>query len=119
MGGLGLSSIILSTKGQRIGDIAADTTVISLKENLKLKDTLFEEITKEHEVKYPEVYKLSDRDINEIKEIYNTGYRRKNYDIIKKLATKVEDLLERKSTERPEEFVAQIIQDHYYSFRNN
>ncbi|MGN0003421.1 MAG: RDD family protein [Sphingobacterium composti] len=119
MGGIGLMSIILSQKGQRLGDIAADTTVISLKESLNLKETVFEELTVEHTIVYPEVYKISDREINEIKDIYNTGYRRKNYEIIKALAAKVEVLIGKKNEELPEKFVAQVIQDHYYSFRNN
>lgn len=118
MGGLGLTSIILSSKGQRIGDIAADTTVISLKESINLKDTLFEEINTEHQIVYPEVYKLSDKDINAIKDIYNTGYRRKNYAIIQALAVKIEVLLDKKTDEKPENFVAQVIQDHYYAFKN-
>lgn len=119
MGGVGLTSIILSQKGQRLGDIAADTTVISLKETLNLKETVFEELTVEHKIVYPEVYKISDQEINEIKDIYNTGYRRKNYEIIIALAEKVETMIEKKSTDKPEAFVAQVIQDHYYSFKDN
>jgi len=119
MGGVGLTSIILSQKGQRLGDIAADTTVISLKETLNLKETVFEELTVEHQIVYPEVYKISDQEINEIKDIYNTGYRRKNYEIIIALAEKVEIMIGKKSTQTPEAFVAQVIQDHYYSFKDN
>lgn len=117
MGGLGLTAIILSQKSQRIGDMAADTAVISVKNNMQLKDTLFEEITAEYQVVHPEVMQLSDQDINEIKNIYNTGYRRKNYQIIQALAAKVEVLLGIKSQVLPEKFVAQVIQDHYYMFK--
>lgn len=119
MGGIGLTSIILSPKGQRLGDIAADTTVISLKETVNLRETVFEELTAEHEVVYPEVYKISDMEINEIKDLYNTGYRRKNYEIIKALAAKVEIMIGRKASERPEDFLAQVIQDHYSMFKDN
>lgn len=119
MGGIGLTSIILSTKGQRLGDIAADTTVISLKESMSLKETVFEELSIEHSVVYPEVYKISDKEINEIKDIYNIGYRRKNYEIIKALAAKVEIMMDRKVDVRPEDFLAQVIKDHYNSFKDN
>lgn len=117
MGGLGLTSIILSPKGQRIGDIAAETTVINIKENIHLKETLFEEITTTHKIVYPEVVRLSDQDVNEIKEIYQTGYRRKNYKIIQVLAAKLEILLGVKAQIHPEDFISQVIQDHYYMFR--
>lgn len=117
MGGLGLSAIILTQKSQRIGDMAADTTVISIKEDIHLKETLFEEITADHQIVYPEVIRLTDQDLNEIKEIYQTGYRRKNYSIIQALAAKVEILLGVKAQVLPEEFVSRVIQDHYYMFK--
>ncbi len=117
MGGLGLTSIILSQKSQRIGDIAAETAVINIKEEIGLKETLFEEITATHSIVYPEVIRLTDRDLNEIKEIYHTGYRRKNYRIIQALAAKVEILLGVKANIHPEDFISQVIKDHYYMFK--
>lgn len=117
MGGLGLTMIILTEKGQRIGDLAADTAVISIKDNVNLKETLFEEITTEHDITYPEVINLTDQDMNEIKEIYRTAYSRKNYKIIQALAAKVEILLGIKAQILPEDFIALIIKDHYYVFR--
>ncbi|MBL1410527.1 RDD family protein [Sphingobacterium faecale] len=117
MGGLGLTSIILTQKSQRIGDIAAETAVINIKEDIGLKETLFEEITATHAITYPEVIKLTDRDLNEIKEIYHTGFRRKNYTIIQALAAKVEILLGVKANIHPEDFISQVIKDHYYMFK--
>lgn len=117
MGGLGLTSIILSAKSQRIGDMAADTTVISIKEDIHLKETLFEEITATHQIAYPEVVKLTDADLNEIKELYQMGFRRKNYRIIQVLAAKLEILLGVKADVHPEDFITQVIQDHYYMFK--
>lgn len=117
MGGIGLSAIILTRKSQRIGDIAADTAVISIKADINLKETLFEEITAGHQIIYPEVIRLTDQDVNEIKEIYQTGFRRKNYTIIQALAAKVEILLGVKALVHPEDFITQVIQDHYYMFK--
>mgnify|MGYP001256791644 CR=1 FL=1 len=117
MGGLGLTMIILTEKGQRIGDLAADTAVISIKDDVNLKDTLFEEITVEHNITYPEVISLTDQDLNEIKEIYRIAYARKNYKIIQALAAKIEILLGVKAQILPEDFIALVIKDHYYVFR--
>jgi hypothetical protein len=117
MGGVGLTMIILTQKAQRIGDLAADTAVISIKDNINLKETLFEEITTEHEVSYPEVINLTDLDMNEIKEIYRIGYARKNYKIIQALAAKIEILLGIKAQVLPEDFIAAVIKDHYHVFR--
>lgn len=116
-GGIGLAMIILTKKAQRIGDLAADTAVISLKDNVLLKETLFEEITAEHDITYPEVINLTDQEMNEIKEIYRIAYSRKNYRIMQALAAKIEVLLGIKAQLMPEDFVALIIKDHYYVFR--
>src|SRR5690606_27265200 len=72
-GALGISSIIATKHAQRIGDIAADTTVISTKQNMALQQTLFAEITQEYTVTFPQVMRLSDKDANTIKDIYKIG----------------------------------------------
>lgn len=118
MGGLGILSIILTKNSQRLGDLAADTTVINIKEDLNLKVTLFEELTAEHRVTYPEVVRLTDQDVNQIKEIFETAKSRKNYGIVLALATRVEILLGIKSQLAPEDFIPLIIQDHYYIYRD-
>lgn len=118
MGGIGMTFIILTKKSQRIGDLAADTTVISLKQNVNITQTLFREITKEHAITYPEVIKLTDYEINEVNEIYKTAYSRKNYQIILALSNKLENLLGTKSKGgKPEDFISTVIQDHYYMYR--
>lgn len=118
MGAIGLSSMILSKRSQRIGDIAAETTVVSLKQDLALRKSLFSEITKEHQVTYPQVIKLSDQEINEVKEIYQLAYARKNYQIILALAERLQHVLGIQGEGRPEDLVAAVIQDHYYVFRD-
>jgi len=117
-GAIGLSAIILSRKGQRIGDLAAETTVISTKVNTGLNHTLFAEITAERSLTYPQVIKLSDQEANTIKDIYNKGYKRKDYNIILALANRLEELLSVKREKSPEEFIDIIIKDHYALFRD-
>ncbi|WP_270088764.1 RDD family protein [Sphingobacterium sp. SYP-B4668] len=117
-GAIGLSSIILSKKGQRIGDLAAETTVISTKVNTTLNHTLFAEITTERSLTYPQVIKLSDFDANAIKDIFDKGYKRKDYNIILALATRIEELLGVKREKSPEEFIDTVIKDHYALFRD-
>ena len=109
--------IILTKKAQRIGDLAADTAVISLKDNVLLKETLFEEITAEHDITYPEVINLTDQEMNQIKEIYHLAYSRRNYKIMQALAAKTEVLLGIKTQTMPEDFVELVIKDHYHVFR--
>src|SRR5690606_1036767 len=93
-GALGVSSIIATRNAQRIGDIAADTTVINTKQNTALQQTLFAEITQEYTVTFPQVMRLSDKDANTIKDIYKSGYERKDYNIIVALSNKLVELLD-------------------------
>lgn len=117
-GALGVSSIIATRNAQRIGDIAADTTVISTKQNTALQQTLFAEITQEYTVTFPQVMRLSDKDANTIKDIYKSGYERKDYNIILALSNKLVELLDVKPQMRPEEFIDVVIKDYYYTFRD-
>lgn len=118
MGALGIGSIVLSKKAQRIGDLAADTAVISVKQNTGIHQTLFSEITKEYHVTFPQVMLLTDKDLNIIKDVYNKSYERKDYNIILALSNKLVEILDVKPQVRPEEFIDLVIKDYYYTFKD-
>lgn len=67
-GSLAMIAIILNRKGQRLGDIAANTTVIRLRNN-SLKETIYTDIPDNYTLTYPEVSKLTVDDIYTIKEV--------------------------------------------------
>ena len=117
-GALGICSIVATKKAQRIGDIAADTAVISTKQNTAIQQTLLAEITQEYHVTFPEVMRLSDKDANTIKEVYKKGYERKDYSIILALSNKLVEILDVKPQMRPEEFIDIVIKDYYYTYRD-
>ena len=117
-GALAIGSIIITKNAQRIGDIAAETAIISTKQDMALHQTLFAEITKEHVVTFPQVINLSDRDANLIKDIYKKSYERKDYNLIIALSNKLIQLLDIKPQMRPEEFIDVVIKDYYYTFRD-
>ena len=54
-GGLAVLSILIRGNGQRVGDIAAGTTVISEKVNITIKDTILKEIPKDYVPTYSQV----------------------------------------------------------------
>lgn len=64
-----LLTVIIGGKGQRLGDLAAGTTVLKLDAKGRIEDTGFLEIPGDYEPKYPEVAKLNDDDIRVIKEV--------------------------------------------------
>jgi len=124
-GGIAVLTILLSEKGQRLGDIAAGTTVVKLKQVTTLQDTMYaklEETKNEteqdaYQVMYPQVSSLSDEDIAKIREIANTANRTDNLEALGKLFEKLKKVLEVTPTSTSTEFIKQIVKD--YNYLNN
>ena len=96
LGSLATITIILNRKGQRLGDMAANTTVIRLR-NKSLKETIYTRLPDNYAVVYPEAAKLSTSDIYTIKEVIEllrSGSRTKQTLLI---AQKAREAIERKS----------------------
>lgn len=67
-GSLALLVLIFSRKGQRIGDLAAGTTVIKEQTSVRLEDTVLKQLEAEYETVFPEAARLSDEDARLIQE---------------------------------------------------
>ena len=109
-------TIMINGKGQRLGDLAAGTTVINTKAETDLSDTLFEEIEEDYTTVYSGVVVLTDDDISIIKEVLREGkkYDRDTYRIIllktrNKIAQKIG---EDPRDEDPRAFLETIIKDY-------
>lgn len=70
-GSVAFLTILINGKGQRLGDLAANTTVIKLKQDVKLEDILIPKVEEKYEVVYPQVSLLNDSDIQIIKDVLN------------------------------------------------
>src|SRR5690606_28454189 len=66
-GALALVSILLNGKGQRIGDIAASTTVITEKQTIQLSQIILTDIPDDYVPLYPQVTIFSDNEMQTIK----------------------------------------------------
>lgn len=116
-GVVGLLSIILSKQSQRIGDMAAGTTVISLKPQLTLTQTVFENLANNYQPVYPEyqVRKLSDKDINIIKKNYQEADRERNPFVMEHLVKKITEITgATPNGDGYDRFIDRIIKDHYF-----
>lgn len=88
-------AILVNGKGQRIGDIAANTTVVKLAEQVRLSDTIFEAVDNVHTVTYTEVSRLTESDIEIIKEVLKTA-KEAGPEVARKLQEKTREVLEQK-----------------------
>ena len=78
-GSVGIITMLINGKGQRLGDLAGNTTVIKLKQEVKLEEIMIPKTMENYEVKFPQVSLLSDKDIQVIKDVLN---HRKNTDAV-------------------------------------
>jgi uncharacterized RDD family membrane protein YckC len=113
-GSIAVVTILLNGKGQRLGDLAAGTTVITEKKQLNLSQTLLVDIPDNYVPHYPQVTLLKDRDIQNIKSVYQKAKIQRNHRVIISLSEKISKILEVHPEERPEEFVQNVLRD--YSF---
>ncbi len=105
-------SITISKKAQRLGDIAAGTTVIKLKKQVSLKDTVLRSLDKRYQIRFSNVLELSDRDINTIREAIALYKKTKDDKYIKILAQKVRDILNIEIKMKPFVLLETVLKDY-------
>lgn len=110
---IAIITIASSKKGQRLGDMAANTTVITLKRRVTLAQTRLPETDSSYQPVYPQVARLSDRDIEIVRETLQT-YHRNGSDpyLLSSLATKLQVLLEVPANVSHLEFLETIVRDY-------
>jgi len=117
-GAIAVITLIISNKGQRLGDIAAGTTIIKLSKKITLADTSLVSVPKEYTTVYPSVSVLSEQDISTIKEVLNfyklNTYQTHNAHIAQKAKTAIENKMNIKSQQLPIAFFKTILSDYYY-----
>ena len=115
---LGIAVVIIiavTKKNQRLGDLAAGTVVVNTKTQLTIDDTIFMEVNKaDYKVMFPNVMRLSDRDINTIKGVVTQANKSGNYDMCNRVAMKVKDVLKINTDMHPDQFLDKLLEDYNY-----
>ena len=107
--------IAVTKKSQRLGDVAANTVVVNTRSALSVNDTVFMNITQvDYVVKFPEVLKLTDRDINTIKNVLVQYKKNRNADTCFRVAIKVQEVLKISSEMYEIEFLEKLLEDYNY-----
>ena len=116
---IGLITMVVNSKTQRLGDISAGTAVITLKNKINISHTILEDIGEEYKPKYPLVIKLSDNDARIIKETFQSALNKSDYEILTKLTSKIEQVTGIKNDlESKKEFIQTILKDYNYYTQN-
>ncbi len=112
---VGLIAMMVNQKTQRLGDLAAGTAIISLKNKITIDHTILKEIHSNYVPVYPLVIKLTDNDMRIIKETYETSLRQADFDMIARLQDKIEKVTGIKSiSANATAFVDTVINDYNY-----
>ncbi|MCC6839893.1 MAG: RDD family protein [Flavobacteriales bacterium] len=105
--------ILFNGKGQRIGDIAAGTTVISLRRRNSLSDIMAAQHAQGHQVTFPGAEMIPDREAALIKEVLaNTSSARAA--AMEKLAGRYQPRFNANGQMPPEQFLRTLLADHLY-----
>ncbi len=107
--------ISISAKNQRLGDMAAGTVIVNTRSVLTVADTVFMQINKtDYKVLFPEVMRLSDRDINTIKSVLIQSAKRNNYDMCHRVAMKIKEVLGINTDMHVDRFLEKLLEDYNY-----
>jgi len=118
VGFLGVFVVIIvavSKANQRLGDLGAGTVVVDTRIKTYLHETVFLDIShKDYIVQFPEVMKLTDRDINTIKSILDVAARKGDFQLAANAADKIKNHLKIQSAMSPFDFLEKVLMDYNY-----
>jgi hypothetical protein len=115
-GSVGIITILINGKGQRLGDLAANTSVIKMKNEASLSQTFFTNVSEDYKPEFPQVASLSDREIELVKEALEHSTRLTDLNKYDQILEKVKAVVERKtgisSTMTTRAFLRTILKDY-------
>jgi uncharacterized RDD family membrane protein YckC len=113
-GGIAVILIAFTDKAQRLGDLAAGTTVISDKRKTKLQELIPLVTNEEYQPRFEEVITLSDQDIGLIKKVLHKYKSSKDINLIKKMAFHIKNKTGI-TTDMPDiQFLQTVLHDYEY-----
>ena len=115
-GVIGIISILVSEKGQRLGDLSAGTTVVSLKKHQGKEKSVFRRISPNYKPTYEQVAAMNDKDIQILKRVIKTNAENKHL-LVTTAAAKIEELYGINKTASSLSFLNTIVKDYNY-FQN-
>ena len=112
---VGIIVIAAGGKGQRLGDMAAGTTVISLKARSGSLQQLTTPLMPEgYQPVFPQAIELTDHDVALLRQLLNRSLQNDNYVLLNETAVKIKALLHIESDLSDEAFLRTVLRDHAY-----
>lgn len=114
-------SIVRTPYNQRLGDLVAGTIVISTKRKGSIEETIFRDMSNsDYQPQFPQIMKLSDRDMNKVKDLLDRALRAKDDDLAARVALRVKEVLHIEATMSDTHFLETVLNDYnYYTTKDN
>ncbi|WP_212006590.1 RDD family protein [Chitinophaga sp. HK235] len=106
---------------QRLGDVVAGTIVISIKRTGSIEETIFRDMSAtDYQPQFPQITRLSDRDMNKVKELLDKALKAKDEVLAAKVAHRVKEVLHIQSDLPNTSFLETVLNDYnYYTTKDN
>ncbi len=116
-GSVAIITIAINGKGQRLGDLAAGTTVIDTTRKTNINTSIYRKLPDDYQLQFRQVEKLDEKDIKIINKVLN--HHKKNYsrETTNMLINAKEAVMKKtgiKTTMPPRQFLQTIIKDYNY-----
>ena len=116
---VGICSIVISEKHQRLGDMVAGTIVVSTKERVDIAESFYGQIEPGYIPSFPQAERLSSKEIEIIQEVFYQYRERDKYDMVALAAAKVKSFLQIHSNLDDVTFLKTILIDHNFASVNS
>ncbi len=116
LGSIAVISIVATRYGQRVGDLAAGTTVVRMTTGDEVEETLFLPLGADYTPVWPQAVRLNDSDMAVIRQGFEAVGKGAEPEILSKIAYKIADVLEieRSKVGTTELFLKTILNDYHY-----
>jgi len=115
-GSVGIITILVNGKGQRLGDLAGGTTVIKIRNEANLNQTIFTNVSENYEPVFLQVNSLTDREIELVKEALEHNSRLSDLNMYDEILEKVKQAIAKKmgieTTMTTRSFLKTVIKDY-------
>ncbi|MEV4885441.1 Uncharacterized membrane protein YckC, RDD family [Chitinophaga ginsengisegetis] len=108
-------SIVRTPYNQRLGDLVAGTIVISTKRKGSIEETIFRDLShSDYKPQFPQIMKLSDRDMNKVKDLLDRALKAKDEDLAARVAMRVREVLHIETEMPNTHFLETVLNDYNY-----
>ncbi|SFW57201.1 RDD family protein [Chitinophaga sancti] len=118
-GAVPIIAMVRSRYDQRLGDVVAGTIVVNTRHKTSIQDTIYRDMSSmNYEPHFPQILRLSDRDMNKIKSLMDQAIKSGNQDLVARVAERVKEVLVIETEMGHFQFLETVLNDYnYYTTR--